>query len=662
MADKAPLRYSAFISYNHRDRRWAAWLHREIERYRLPAALIGRPAPWGELERRLPPVFQDREELAASTNLADSVRQALKESHSLIVICSTAGAGSRWVNEEVRTFANLGRASHIQCLIVPEADDPDGPSLPGDKLFPPAIVELLGEPLAADARPSGDGRKAALLKLIAGVIGARFDELRQREQTRRNRRLLQLATAAAIGFVLMASLAAFALISRAQAVRDRDLARQKTVTAQRTTEFVKSLFQVSDPSEAKGQTITASEILERGARRIEGSLNDEPEVRAELMSTLGEVYLGLGSLQRADDLVRRSLKLSVGNPEIVARQLAVFGASRSLQGDYRQAAQLFGRAESLLAGRDLSDPDMPSRARLGQAEALAAMERIPQARALIAKTLVQDRRRAGEDSMAVARVLEVAGFTEVYAVNYRQARQYFERALAIRLKRGGRLHPKVSENFNQLGTVAYLAGQPDAAEKYWRRSLSLDTQVLGADHPELAATLANLARVLLEQRKFAAAEPLLLRSAANNIRQRGSMDHDLAFILPNLAMAQAGLSKFAEAEANFERGLLAADTHKHRNRGPILTDLASIHCRRGDFARATAMLDRAEPLMRADYPDDPWRLAWVENTRGDCLRRQGRTAEARRLLRQSASAISARWPADSLYGAEARQRMARIRS
>src|SRR6476469_6073847 len=101
------VRYSAFISYNHKDRAWAAWLHRELERYRLPKALIGRGSPIGTLERRLPPVFQDREELAASTNLASSVREALDQAHSLIVICSSNGAQSRWVNEEVRQFTRL---------------------------------------------------------------------------------------------------------------------------------------------------------------------------------------------------------------------------------------------------------------------------------------------------------------------------------------------------------------------------------------------------------------------------------------------------------------------------------------------------------------------------------------------------------------------------
>ena len=50
----AAVRYSAFISYNHRDRDWAVWLHRALERYRIPKRLIGRPSPWGALAERLP--------------------------------------------------------------------------------------------------------------------------------------------------------------------------------------------------------------------------------------------------------------------------------------------------------------------------------------------------------------------------------------------------------------------------------------------------------------------------------------------------------------------------------------------------------------------------------------------------------------------------------
>ena len=89
--------------------------------------------------------------------------------------------------------------------------------------------------MAADARRSGDGKRYAFLKLVAGVTGVRYDELRQREQSRHHRRLLTIAAAASIGFILMTGLAAFALVSRAQAVQEREIARQKTVTAERTT-------------------------------------------------------------------------------------------------------------------------------------------------------------------------------------------------------------------------------------------------------------------------------------------------------------------------------------------------------------------------------------------------------------------------------------------
>ena len=382
------MRYSAFISYNHQDRSWAAWLHRELERYRLSQALVGRQSPLGPLERRLPPVFQDREELAASTNLANSVREALSEAATLIVICSRNGAASHWVNEEVRAFAALGRADRIQCLLVPEADEGSEVAVSQSELFPPALLELGGEPLAADARKTGDGKRNAFLKLLAGVIGVRYDELRQREQLRRQKRLLAFAAAASVGFLLMTGLAAFALVSRAQAVHERDIARQKTVTAQRTTEFVKSLFEVADPQEAKGEQITVVDALDRGARQLEGELSNEPDVKAELVTTLSEVYMGLGSFRRADDLIRRSLSLRVTDRETRARQMATLGASRALQGDYERAASIFDQIIKGIGDPDkLNDPTLYSRVLVARGDSLTKLDRYDEARSLTRKNL-----------------------------------------------------------------------------------------------------------------------------------------------------------------------------------------------------------------------------------------------------------------------------------
>lgn len=652
------MRYSAFISYNHNDRPWASWLHRELERYRLPKALVGRDGPWGKLDRRLPPVFQDREELAASADLKDSVREALSDASSLIVICSANSAKSHWVNEEVRVFHGLGRRDRVHCLLVPENGKSEGPVRRERDLFPPAVLDLGVEPLAADARKSGDGKHNAFLKLVAGVTGVRFDELRQREQSRRHKRLLTLAAAASIGFVLMAGLATFAFVSRAQAVHERDIARQKTITAQRTTEFVKGLFQVADPSETKGETITVVEALDRGARQIQGELNNEPDVKAELVSTLSEVYMGLGSFRRADDLIRQSLSLKVGNRETRARQLAVLGASRALQGEYEQAAAIFGRTLKDIGPPDnLKDPSLYSRVLVGRAESLAALDRYDEARNLIDQALGWDRSHDGTRSPSVARDLEARGLTEQMADDLDASRQSYEQALAIRAALQGRLHPKVSEDLNQLGTVAYLQQDPHGAEQYWRRSLLLDQQVLGPGHPDLAATLNNLARVMVEQRKFREALPLLIRSANIYLAQREDTHDDLAFIFSNLAIARRGVGDTGGAEADFRKALTAAEVHQNRLIAPILTDLADLLCAGGDPAEAIQMLDRAAPLMRKEYAGDTWRSAWVDNTRGACLLRQKNFGAATPLIRTSSPVILKRWPANALYGYEAQQRL-----
>jgi tetratricopeptide (TPR) repeat protein len=651
------MRYSAFISYNHKDRGWAAWLHRELERYRLPDALIGRKSPLGVLERRLPPVFQDREELAASTNLADSVREALNEAASLIVICSRNGAASRWVNEEVRAFAALGRADRIQCLLVPEAGETPEVTHPQSELFPPALLELGGEPLAADARKSGDGKRNAFLKLLAGVIGVRYDDLRQREQVRRQKRLLILASAASVGFVAMTGLAAFALVSRAQAVHERDVARQKTITAQRTTDFVKSLFEVADPQEAKGEQVTVVSALDRGSRQLEGELTNEPDVKAELMSTLSEVYMGLGSFRQGDDLIRRSLSLPVKQGETRARQLVTLGTSRTLQGDYEQAATVFDR---ILKGMGdpakLTDPTLFSRALVGRGEALAKLERYEEARPLIQKALAWDREHSGPQSVAVARDLEALAWANQMADDLDASTRQYEAALQIRVAAQGRLHPKVSEDLNQLGANAYFKEDPDAAVRYWRQNLQLDERVLGPNHPDLASTLNNLARVMIEQRRFREALPLLTRSADIYLAQREDTHDDLAFIFSNLALAERGVGKTDEAETLFRRALRSAQVHDNRLIAPIQTDLADILCARRKFGEALALLDLASPLMRKRYPDQAWRSAWVDNTRGACLVASGDKA-GRALVKTSAPLVLERWKPETLYGFEVTKRL-----
>ena len=198
------IKYYAFISYSHKDRKWGDWLHRGIEAYRVPTALAGRPSRDGSVPRRLFPVFRDREELPVSADLGANLKHALETSRYLVVICSPAAARSKWVNEEVIRFKTRHGESRLLCMIVDGTPNgSDQPETAELECFPPAVRhqvlpggEFTGErtePIAADVRPGGDGPKRAKFKILAGLLAVNFDDLWQRERRRRIRGTVQWA-------------------------------------------------------------------------------------------------------------------------------------------------------------------------------------------------------------------------------------------------------------------------------------------------------------------------------------------------------------------------------------------------------------------------------------------------------------------------------------
>lgn len=303
------MQYKAFISYSHRDDKWAAWLHRALESYKPPKKLVGQVTDRGPVPQRLAPIFRDREELPTATDLGTVIDNALLNSEAQIVVCSPAAAKSRWVNEEILAFKRLGRADRIFCLIVGgEPNASDMPDREDEECFPPALRYVLGadgeigdertEPIAADARENKDGKANAKIKLIAGMLGVGFDALAQRELHRRQRRMMAIAAASVVGMVATSGLAVTAMLARAEAEQQRAEAERQAETARQTTNFMVDLFKVSDPSEALGNSITAREILDRGARRIEFELGDQPAIQSTLMDTMGTVSLRVSRRER----------------------------------------------------------------------------------------------------------------------------------------------------------------------------------------------------------------------------------------------------------------------------------------------------------------------------------------------------------------------------
>jgi tetratricopeptide (TPR) repeat protein len=575
-------RYVAYISYHHGDRVVARWLLRAVETYRVPHKMLAKLGL--DKPARLKPVFLDREELSSSSNLAESLRNALDASEFLIVVCSPAAAASRWVNEEIKVFRELGRADKILCLIM--AGEPQAQQrglAPELECFPHALFDVAPggqptpEPLAADLRVGGDSRHSATLKIVAALLGVSFDELRHRDHARQRRRLAMVGVAATLGCIIFAGLAAVAWIARGEAVRQRQIAVQKSLTAQRTADFLVSLFQVSNPSESRGNSVTARSILDRGAQQIEESLRDERAVRAELSATLGEVYTGLGLYKPALHLLETAHSTLGQDASAFARETVSLAYLEQLRGNSERADTLYAQAQQLADSLEQPDRALQTRILIGRGEVAGYQEQAAKASDYFNRALTLQKDQPPNELQV--RVLEQLATADLNANDLVASERIYEQALEARIKLSGETHPMVSETLNNLGAVAYLRGERPRAESFYQRALNIDRRVLGKEHPDVAVDMNNLALLYVERREFALAITMLEEAVRIQLSQQDETQRDLIFAFTNLGLARMGSGEYGAAESAFGKGLQAAVTNKNRMHAPILVDIADLECR-----------------------------------------------------------------------------------
>lgn len=211
-----PARYSAFISYSRGDRREVARVQRWLESYRLPRRLTGSGPAWDGAGRRLRPLFRDQDELSAGPDIAASVGAAIDASAWLLVMCTPQAAASQWVGREIAMF----RAAHGDGRIVAAL-------LSGEpaESFPAALNQDAAgaplQPLAADFRPQGDGRRLALLKLVAVLAGVDLAALVQRDAQRRLRQWLAIAAGALVALLVVLGLTWLTMNARLAAEKEK---------------------------------------------------------------------------------------------------------------------------------------------------------------------------------------------------------------------------------------------------------------------------------------------------------------------------------------------------------------------------------------------------------------------------------------------------------
>ena len=225
--------YDAFISYRHveRDRKWAEWLIDALERYCVPRALQEQGLP-----PRLRKIFRDEDEAFASADLTDQIKKALKASQFLIVVCSPYTPRSQWVAREIEIFNELGRGDRVLALLTEgEPNDSFPSALLGrhsEAIDTNGVMRLVAEdkqPLAADVRPrKGQSteqiKRLALLRLVAVILGVKFDDLRQRNyQRERRHRAAWVALAATLCVVIAGGALAYWQMMRPKVAYYRQL-------------------------------------------------------------------------------------------------------------------------------------------------------------------------------------------------------------------------------------------------------------------------------------------------------------------------------------------------------------------------------------------------------------------------------------------------------
>ena len=258
-------------------------------------------------KRSLAPVFRDRDDLSSASDLGETLHSALEQSQHLVVLCSPASAESPWVNEEIRSFRALGRGDEIHCVIV---DGDPGAPLGEGGCFPPALFEDQDgrnrEPLAADPREFADGKRLALLKVAAGLLGVRLDALRRRDLARRRR--AQVITA--FGVLVAVVLVGFTISARLAE-------RQERAQAEQMAAFIVDL----------GDELKGDIDLESLARMSATAMSYLDQIDPDQLSPSSKIKVGLalrqvglinwhqGKLQEAREAIERSLGIFVALSE-----------------------------------------------------------------------------------------------------------------------------------------------------------------------------------------------------------------------------------------------------------------------------------------------------------------------------------------------------------
>ena len=427
-------------------------------------------------------------------------------------------------------------------------------------------------------------------------------------QTRKFVRRHQLGVAVAVLAVL--ALAGFAITMAVQAKR---IARERN-RAERVSEFLTDLFKVSDPSEARGNQVTAREILDKGVERIQKELGQEPEVQARLLLTMGKVYTNLGLWKKAEPMLQRSMQirrrlLGEQNQETMD-SMGSLGYLNLRQGRYRDAENLLRR--TLEIRRRILGREHPATlaAMTALAGVYARQGRYHEAGKLRREVHEATRRQLGDDHPDT--LWTMANLAAAYQAEGRlaEAEKLFRETLEARRRMLGADHPHTLWAMNDVADIYQAEGRYAEAERMFREVIEARHRVLGEEHPDTLDTMNSLAGNYSHQKRYDEAEKIFVQVLEVGRRVLGDEDPLTLASRKNLAMVYGARGQ-AERAVAMLNGVLAIENRVLGAEDPRTLisqfDLAAVHLQHGDFADAEDLFLRTLEVQRRvlgeNHPD-----------------------------------------------------------
>lgn len=341
----------------------------------------------------------------------------------------------------------------------------------------------------------------------------------------------------------LAMLIAFAVV---QAVQLRRITRERD-RANRIADFMTSMFKVSDPSESRGNIVTAREILDKAAKDMETGLARDPELQAQMMSVIGNVYDNLGLYSSAVPLFTSAgeIRRHVFGPENRETLSSMGDLAWVLyeQGHYLDAERL-ERATLQIRIRALGaeHPDT-LKAMNGLGEILRAEAKYPEAEKLFRESLAIKRRVLGPDNAATVVTMGNLASTLDEEGRLAEAEKLQRETLDLKRRILGPQHPITYGSMNAVALDLQKERRLAEAEKWFRDTLQGEHEVLGPEHPQTLWTITALGKTLLLEGRYEAAQKLCRQTLNVQRRVLGPNHPDTASSKVCLASIDANTQK-----------------------------------------------------------------------------------------------------------------------